>query len=73
MKKNVQYWTITPERKVSCEKLYDYVKNNLTITEAKLIWYLRNMPCGTTFSFYNTAKKLFNAYQAKADLENIPD
>ena len=68
-----KYWQVTPDIKISYENLFNDIKGSLSGWEAQLIWYLRNSPKGSTFDFCITAKKLYEAYQAKLALLNPLD
>ncbi len=71
MEKYNRQWKLSPELKIDYEKLYEEVRTHLNDWEAKLIWCLRRLPKGTTAEFYFTARKLYNAYQAKLNLSKF--
>ena len=57
-------------RILSCA-LFDEVKENLTVFEAKMIWYLRHSQAGITFNFHNLAEKFYIAHKSKLALINM--
>ena len=64
---------ISSDGKILDENVVDDIKSTLSSREAYLIWYLRNLPVGSTFSFFMIAKNLYDAYQAKSKLIELLD
>ena len=66
-----KYLDLPNGNKILCRALFDEVKENLTVFEAKMIWYLRHSQAGITFNFHNLAEKFYIAHQSKIELTNM--